>query len=192
MSNSYIPERDAHGVMEFGPASTLWDIIDVAMIRPERKQWIDPKQGRNLHLCYGNKKVEGFHHLDYPEWDAEGADGNLPYEDESWDSVMILHSLDHLSVEAVINTLQEVQRVLRPGGVFTNVVPHYMSTLAEECIEHKTRYAIKTWRNIFNNPAYSPVQNKGFGWQLKIGANFVFGLEERNLVLVTQLIKEGA
>lgn len=177
--------------MIFGAPVTLDDVFDVAMIR-ERPYFIPlPTEGVRLHMGNGNKWTKGWTHLDYPEWDAESTpDRDIKYSPEEVDAILVLHTLDHLSAEAVVHFLKEVEYVLKPGGTLTVVVPHHMSTLAHECIEHKTQYGIKTWRNILNNPSYQPLLNGvRREWNLEIGFNMVMGVEERNLVLITQLVK---
>lgn len=173
----------------------LDDVFDVAMIR-ERPSFqtirVVRDFRRRIHLGPGNKHIEGWTELDYPEWDAETM--GLPYNNESVDAFLALHVLDHLSATAVQDLMSEVQRCLVPGGTFTIVVPHHLGTLAWECIEHKTRYGLKTWRNIFANPAYTPINISNrpeIVWRLDIGFNMIMGVEERNLVLVTQLIRRS-
>jgi len=192
----YIPPEIEDGTINFLPPTSLADVFDIAMIR-KRPDWMPlplPAIWRKLvQLGGGRKRIEGWEDLDYPEWDAESMP--LPYDDESVDAIFSAHALDHMTVTAVQDLLSEIQRVLKIGGTFTNVVPHHMSTLAAECLEHKTRYGIKTWRNIFDNPAYTVINirqvSRTINWTLKVGYNMVMGVEERNLVLVTQLIKEG-
>ena len=191
----YIPTRDENGEITFLPPKDLGDVFDIAMIRkrPDFVPLPAPAIWRKLvQLGGGRKRIDGWEDLDYPEWDAESMP--LPYEDDSVDAIFSAHALDHMTATAVQDLLAEIQRVLKPEGTFTNVVPHHMSTLALECLEHKTRYGIKTWRNIFDNPAYTPINVSKpilfIDWRLRIGYNMVMGVEERNLVLVTQLIKE--
>ncbi|UVK63867.1 methyltransferase [Gordonia phage LilyPad] len=116
-------------------------------------------------------------------WDYSRVKG---FQDsESVSEIASYHTLDHLSPRQVINTLREVERVLVPGGTFTNIVPHADSQLAKECIHHQSRFMIDTWRNIFSERQY---EHDG-EWNLEVGLNFVFGIAERNVVLVTQLVK---
>ena len=89
--------------------------------------------------------------------------------------------------------MMEIRRILKPGGVFTHIAPHGMSQLAGECLMHKSRFWIDTFRNIFSERQYNqsadgvPVD---FKWEFEIGANFIYGITERNLVLVTQLVRK--
>lgn len=47
--------------------------------------------------------------------------GNLPYDSESFDVVVVIDVLEH--VENVANVLNEIFRVLKPGGLFHTYVP---------------------------------------------------------------------
>lgn len=184
------------GVYTFPPLEDMWDHIDVAMVRI-RKPWVDsysPEQeGILIQLGAGKKDIEGWASLDYPSWDAHSDNPKLwrlPYDDASVAEIASYHTLDHLEPWAVVRTLREIERVLEPQGVFTNIVPHYMGQLANECIMHKSRFAVDTFRNIFSERQYShEADGDGGEWKLSVGSNFIFGYTERNLVLVTQLIK---
>lgn len=202
MYNSNIPERDPEGKMFFPTPYNLSEVFDVAMIR-ERLGFIVMGSPEDGEVCIdiggGNKILEGYERLDYPDWVA-GREP-IPHEDGSVSSIFSAHALDHMAGEAVVALLVEVDRVLVPGGTFTVVVPHYSSQLAAECIEHKSQFGIKTWRNILANPAYDPhfnfqrgdgyIEAEPHAWRLSVGFNMIMGVEERNLVLVTQLIKDA-
>lgn len=184
--------------------STLDEFFDMAMGRP-RVDWVplpdsyEKSDFIGLHFGGGRKRLAGYRELDYPEWDAERmGEWRYPYPNEGMpvlsdtvDSVVVVHTLDHLTSAAVQHFLREAQRVLKPGGTISIAVPHHMGTLAHECIEHKTQYGLKTFRNILTevNDASVDYPAGRQGWQLRVGYNMVLGLEERNLVQITQLIK---
>jgi predicted SAM-dependent methyltransferase len=48
---------------------------------------------------------------------------DLPYEDESVDSIYSSHTLEHTSKYMVVPTLREWRRVLKPGGRIQLIVP---------------------------------------------------------------------
>lgn len=186
----------------FPNPTDIWDHIDVAMVR-DRKGYEYTKQessssGERIQLGAGFKHIEGWRNLEYPEWDAdlpippaglsahEAAVRIQKQPNDSVSEIASYHTLDHLSPRQVIGTLREIERVLVPGGTFTNIVPHADSQLAKECIHHQSRFMIDTWRNIFSERQYEHDGN----WSLEVGLNFVFGLTERNVVLVTQLVKK--
>ena len=52
------------------------------------------------------------------------ASGKLPYEDSFFDNVFTHDFLEHLDSEELHNIFDEVGRILKPGGIFLNVVPH--------------------------------------------------------------------
>ena len=185
----------------------LFDIFDVAMRRP-RVDWIEleyppfsqtPGEANDRFIQFGgeNKILWGYREVNYPEWNAEDLMAPLPFETETVASIVCIHTVDHLSSAAVQHWLEECERILEHQGVITIVVPHFMSTLAHECIEHKTQYGLKTWRNLLGggndvSVDYRPEFPSENHWResLKVGFNMVMGLEERNLVQVTQLIKK--
>ena len=53
---------------------------------------------------------------------VEGDAQRLPFEDGSFDAVLIWEVLEHLPSD--LDALEEVARVLRPGGMFAVSVPH--------------------------------------------------------------------
>lgn len=171
----------------FKDPRSVWDHLDVAMVRDPAQYAYTAAPERHalpkLQLGAGFKQLDGWRNLEYPDWDA---DQPIPAPSESVGEIASYHTLDHLSPAQVIGTLREIERVLVPGGVFTNIVPHADSQLAKECIHHQTRFMVDTWRNIFSERQYAHDGE----WNLEVGLNFIFGLAERNVVLVTQLIKK--
>lgn len=179
---------------------------DPLAVRP-RSFLLERKELEKIQLGAGFKHIDGWRNLEYPDWDADRPIpvghsarglGSFPGEislinadpavqpPNSVHEIASYHTLDHLSPKQVIQTLREVERVLVPGGTFTNILPHADSQLAKECIHHQSRFMIDTWRNIFSERQY---EHDG-DWQLEVGLNFTFAIAERNTVLVTQLIKK--
>lgn len=138
--------------------------------------------GTVLNLGAGNKQIQGTIPLDWPDWDA----GNdlIPYEDESIDGILAYHFLEHLRDPRPV--LRECSRVLAVGAPLNIVVPHYMGSIAFHDLDHKSFYTSDTWRNLLDQPYYKKDRD---GFKFKIGTNLIMGLNERNLMLVTQLIK---
>jgi hypothetical protein len=57
---------------------------------------------------------------------------------------------------------------------------------------HKSQFGVDTWRNIFSERQYDHKADGDTGeWSLTVNVNFMYGITERNLVLVTQMIKEA-
>jgi hypothetical protein len=194
------PEPDSDGNQKFEAPYAVWDYLDMALVRPRPSFVISPSMRLSVQLGAGRKKIDapGWSNLDYPEWDAEswkiGEFNNwrLPFGDGDVEEVVSFHTLDHLTPESVVRTLAEIQRVLCRGGTFTNVVPHGDSQLAKECIMHKSRFMIDTFRNIFSERQYDHRADMGEApvpWAFDINVNFIYGITERNMVLFTQLVR---
>lgn len=137
-----------------------------------------------LNLGPGNKHIVSTKELEWPDWDAENTP--LPYGEDSVGGVFATHFLEHLANP--IRIIKEVGRVLAPGCPFNILVPHGQSLMYLQDLDHKTPYVIDTWRVLLDNPYYNKDNND---LPFEIGVNFLFGLKEANLALITQLIKKG-
>ena len=136
----------------------------------------------SINLGAGNKNIAGAESIDYPEWDADLSP--IPRADESIGTIYAFHFLEH--VQEPVKVLQEMQRVLVKGGVANIVVPYYSSQMAAHDLDHKHVFCEETWKTLFNCPYYN--KNR-IEWEFEIGFNMIMGVAERNLALVTQLIK---
>ena len=128
------------------------------------------------------KKLHGAEPIDYPEWDANTMP--LPYDDESVDVIHCYHFLEHMADPVKI--LKEFERVLKFRGYANIVVPYYNSHLQAKCLDHKSMFNESTWDNLFNQYSYD---NGSGEWKLKVHTTFIMGVEEKNLALLTQLVK---
>ena len=136
-----------------------------------------------LNLGAGNAPIRFAVGLDLPDWDADCM--RIPYEDESVDGIHAYHFLEH--VKNPISMLLEIQRVLKPGSHINIVVPYYTSSMAVHDLTHEHFFCEDTWKTLFDNPYTSPQVKER--WRLKVHANFIMGIVQRNLALFTQLIK---
>lgn len=136
-----------------------------------------------LNLGAGNKNVAGTIPLDWPAWNAET--DPIPHSDESVGGIVAYHFLEHLRDPRPV--LREASRVLVFGAPMNIVVPHYMGAMAFQDLDHKSFWTCDTFRVLLDNPYYDKDNNTEF--RFRIGANLVMGINERNLMLVTQLIK---
>ena len=82
--------------------------------------------------------------------------------------------------------MKEAERVLKTGGYINIVVPYYASSLQASCLDHKSSFNERTWSNTFEQYSYD---NGTDDWKLKVHLNLIIGIEERNLALMTQLVK---
>lgn len=119
-----------------------------------------------LNLGCGRDLREGWVNLDHPllveEMAARGVVGpigydidqpepHLPFDDDSFDMVEASHVLEHL--HNLLPVVQEVWRVLRPGGQFMVAVPYGSSDDADEDPTHIRRFFPGSW-SYFSQPTY--------------------------------------
>ena len=81
----------------------------------------------NLDIGCGEKKQPGYIGIDVRDcgqeivWDVR--DG-IPLPDNSVDSIISIHFIEHLTNDEAIELFEDAYRVLKPGGIMFNVVPH--------------------------------------------------------------------
>ena len=162
--------------------NNLENLFEIGMDRkiPSIKSFRNPNM---INLGCGIKTIEGAVNLDYPEWDADVSP--IPVADGAVDVICAFHFLEHIADP--VGMLQEFQRVLAPGGVANIVVPYYTSQMQAHDLDHKSQFCEDTWKILFSNPYYN--KNK-IEWHFKIGTNVIMGIAERNLALITQLVRE--
>jgi SAM-dependent methyltransferase len=140
--------------------------------------------GVKLNLGAGNKIFPDAIPLDLPKWNADT--DPIPYPDESVSVIHAYHFLEH--IEKPVAMLAECQRVLRPGGVMNIVVPYYTSQMMAHDLTHRHAFCEETWKITFRNPYYK-VSGSPEEWKWDVGLNIIIGIVERNLCLMTQLIR---
>lgn len=145
-----------------------------------------PPEAPSINLGAGISHIPGAVSLDYPEWNGET--DQIPYEDGSIGTIYAFHFFEHFSGTHAIRLLRECERVLKPGGTLNVVVPRAGSSIANHDLDHKSFWNEDTWKTLFKTPYY--VKNREASWGFKIGLNLIIGIVERNLVIMTQLVKE--
>ncbi|MBU2346688.1 MAG: methyltransferase domain-containing protein [Gammaproteobacteria bacterium] len=87
--------------------------------------------GMKLEIGSGEypRQIEnGFYHSDvrYPMPHQEICFSllDLPFKDNSWDAIAIMHTLEHVSWMKVQDVLKELYRVLKPNGLLSIVSPN--------------------------------------------------------------------
>lgn len=138
-----------------------------------------------LNIGCGNKEIPGTTGLDLPGWDADK--DRIPFLDNYCGGIIAYHFLEHCADP--IRVLREFERVLKPGAPANIVVPYYNSFLQAQDLTHKHAFNEETWRNLFKNHYYTPDKVCLGPWRFEIGTNLIMGVVERNLCLLTQLIK---
>jgi SAM-dependent methyltransferase len=161
----------------------LTEMLRMSLANPDITGWIPDDPGPVLNIGCGEKHIVGATHLDLPEWDADKQ--GIPFSDSHFQTIYALHFLEH--IQDPIRQLREMQRVLKPGGHLNVAVPYYSTQGAFHDLDHKSFWCEETWRHTFNNPYYAKDHD---GWNFTVGANFIIGILERNVLLISQLIKD--
>ena len=163
---------------------TISDLFYIGMARKINEP-LTCLNGIQLNIGAGTyKTINGTKSIDYHEYDADNPNDSLLFEDEEVDVIHIYHVLEHLKNPKLI--LKECERVLKVGGYINIVVPYYNSSLYASCLDHKTMFNERTWKNTFEQYSYD---NGTKDWKLSVHLNIIIGIEERNLALLTQLVK---
>lgn len=133
----------------------------------------------------GIKKMEGCTALGLPDWNFPR--DPIPAEDETVDVIYAFHFLEHLAGEDAIKLLREAERVMKVGAVMNICVPYYTSSMQAHDLTHKSVWNEATFGNLFGNDYYDVAGR----WKLKVHAQFIMGVVERNIALIAQLVKEA-
>lgn len=167
---------------------TIQDFFSVAMSRLIPDLSVPPNAGFHISIGAGSKKVPGNPHpLDLPQWDA--ATDRLPYSDRSVSVIHSYHFFEHLPGPITIKVLAECQRVLMPGGIMNICVPYYNSAMQAQNLTHLSVYNEDTWKQLFTDVSMDFPGAPDEGWKFDIGLNLICGIVERNLCLLTQLVR---
>lgn len=140
-------------------------------------------EGYWLNLGAGRAPIPGSVSLDLPEWNGETDD--IPEGDESVDAITAFHFFEHFTGPQAIRLLRECERVLRPGGTLTIVVPLAGTLLSFQDLDHKSFWTPDTFRLLFESETY----DKHGMWRYRIHSVFIAGVVERNLAVFAQLVK---
>jgi ubiquinone/menaquinone biosynthesis C-methylase UbiE len=101
-----------------------------------------------LDIGCGAKKVEveGAKVIGLDFYDKTQADvicnleeGKLPFEDNEFDGIYSRHTLEH--IKNLVPIIDEMWRVVKPGGVIKIWTPYFASSLAHSTIEHVRFFA---------------------------------------------------
>ena len=157
------------------------ELPTLRMINPQ------PKRGEWLNIGAGFQVIPGFTNLDKPKW--RWPRDPLPYGDDTVESILAFHFLEHLSGENAITMLLEIQRVLRRGGILTFCMPYYLSSMQGHDLTHKSFWNEDSFRTLFGN-GYYDINGLQDQWKLRVHTLFLMGVVFRNLAIIGQLIKE--
>ena len=87
---------------------------------------------------------------------------NIPHPDNSFDVVLMLDVLEHIEDDSA--AVREVQRVLRPGGIFITFVPAYMFlwSVTDVRSHHFRRYTRPELVSVMKSAEFSIIRSSYF------------------------------
>lgn len=111
-----------------------------------------------INLGCGKRKMPGFINIDIqervnPDLVCDITEG-LPYEENTVDEVVAIDFIEHLERPEVMRLMDEIHRVLKPGGKFFHRTPSGEGRGAWQDPTHRSAWNINTWRYYFTDPAY--------------------------------------
>ncbi len=113
------------------------------------------KGARILDVGCGNGKYPNSEGMDIIKLDAVDHvhDMNVfpwPFEDNSFDSIYMSHVIEHC--DSILKTMEEVYRILKPGGLVYLITPHYTDAISWQDITHKWHLNTRSFR--YFDPTY--------------------------------------
>ena len=102
-----------------------------------------------INLGCGYRKIDGCVNLDnrasvLPDITADVESG-LPFSDNSIDDVIAVDFLEHIPIGKTIFVVEEIHRVLKPGGSFIHVTPSTDGRGAFQDPTHKSFWNSNSW-----------------------------------------------
>jgi predicted SAM-dependent methyltransferase len=146
-----------------------------------------------LNLGSGKRKLKDFINIDNraecnPDVICDLSEG-IPYEDNTVDEVVAIDFIEHLERQDVLKFMDEVYRVLKPGGKFFHRTPSEEGRGAWQDPMHKSAWNINTWKHYFTDPAYRDLY--GTVPNFKILQLFDDWTDKENKVLHTHCLYEA-
>lgn len=107
-----------------------------------------------INLGCGYRKLPGFVNIDNraevePDLVCNGL--NLPYEDSTVDEVRAFDYLEHIPIGQTIDQINEIWRVLKPGGTLTHQTPSTEGAGAFQDPHHVSFWNINSWLYYMND-----------------------------------------
>ena len=107
-----------------------------------------------LNLGTGKRKLEGYVNIDNrPEVDPDvvcDVIEGLPYHDNSINEVRAFDFLEHIPLGKTIKAIEDIYRVLKPGGFFEHFTPSTDGRGAFQDPTHLSFWNINTWIHYTN------------------------------------------
>lgn len=139
-----------------------------------------------LHLGPGKKMVPGAIECEYPEFDFDRPDCLARFADGSVGGIVATHVLEHLADPRTL--LRECGRVLRTGRPLNVLVPHGLSPLYAQDLDHKTPFVIDTFKTLLDTDYYD---KEKAGFPFALGPVFSMAVKDGNEAVIAQLVRRG-
>lgn len=163
-------ERRRRAGAESGPAVPLLDLLDIGCGTGANLPMLASAAGREgrvtgIDFSPLALRFARDHLASLPVTLLQGDALHLPFDDASFDVVTMLDVLEHLSDDR--RSLQEVRRVLRPGGAYVFSVPAYQHLWSahDEALHHFRRYEMQGLRSLLRANGFVPAR-LSFGMSL--------------------------
>ena len=104
---------------------------------------------KGLHMGCGSKILADYVNVDLVE--ADGVDlawdlsESIPFPDDSFSKVLSVDFIEHIPPDRTIRLMNEVYRVLEPGGVFHVHVPESPGITASQDPTHRSQWHERTF-----------------------------------------------
>jgi len=135
--------------LNFGCA---WDL------RPKSESWVNVDReeiGRILKLRKLHK-LRDPEDFTYIKWDLNKFP--YPFEDNTFDEVIIYHVLEHL--EDVVKVMNELWRICKKDAIIDLKLPYFSGTLANTDPTYKHRFSYRTFEHFEFGADYFDMMNK--------------------------------
>ena len=129
---------------------------------------IQQQQFRKLDIGCGQSKTDGYIGMDIFLCDGVDVVHSFdvipyPFEDNAFDEVKMYNALEYVS--DFIATVREIHRILKPGGLFKVLCPHYSGPDAYRDPTHRTFFAYTTFDRFTGNTSYATSQSGMFSYR---------------------------
>ena len=108
----------------------------------------------NLNLGSGLNKLEGCINIDIrPEMEPDLVCDclSLPYADDSADTIYAIDFLEHIPIGKTVAMVEEIYRVLKPGGMLIHFTPSTDGRGAFQDPTHVSFWNINSWLYFMND-----------------------------------------
>ena len=139
-----------------------------------------------LNLCSGKTRFEGFINADL---DPNGSDvvcdaRKLPFKNEVFDTILLIHTLEHFNTHHAWDVLVEIRRVLKRGGRLHIEFPDIFKAM-DAYRNDRSNLVQALWGDINNKdkPGWSHLSGWTEDWIIrdirKLGYRDVFPISKR-------------